>query len=371
MPKDTYQPLVILSSSLAANVMSIFDDNAIPARMTSVKVGDEPASDEYVKISVAQDAFTEAIALLEEIIDTTRTTPHEKENRNGVILIPIDYTSKAMMGITVGFELARRLSAQPLILHSYVVPQPELSLNIIDAISNEDQRLINDRKQAEVERFEMNRLERRIESLQQEGKVLDVKYTTALQRGVPEEVILDYSRNIKPKLIVMTTRNSHKKAEELVGSVTAEVLDACRVPLFAVPEDYDFPGIRAITRIAFFCSLDKQDILSMQTFMSLFDNPEISITLIPVTGRYGPSTESRLADLTETFRECYPNSLFEYRIFPAANFREDFRNFADTTGLELLIVQNKKKNVFSRLINPGIAHILFYERDMPMIVLPT
>lgn len=370
MNKESYTQLVVLSSSFAASVKQMLDDNAIPVKLSPAEAL-PGAEGDFVRISVAKSCFDEAVGLLESIIDLTASPRQNSATPKGVILIPVDFSDKGLMGATVGFELANRLSAHPVILHSYAVATREHPLSIVNTIAGDDDEPMRDREVAELQEIGLKKFSRSIAERQKQGRMLDVKYTAELRRGVPEDVILDYSRTVKPKLIVMATRNRHKIAEELVGSVTAEVLDSCRVPLFTVPEDYDFPGIRAIRKIVFFCNLDKQDVLSMDTFMRLFDYPDIEVTLVPVSERYGDATARRVDELMSLFRECYPSASFGKRIFPAASFRDDFREFADSIGMELIIVQNKKKNIFSRLINPGIAHILFYERDMPMIVLPT
>ena len=49
---------------------------------------------------------------------------------------------------------------------------------------------------------------------------------------------------------------------------------------------------------------------------------------------------------------------------------EDFANFAGQRGVQMLIVPNKKRNILSRLFNPGIAHKILFERDMPLLSAP-
>ena len=41
--------------------------------------------------------------------------------------------------------------------------------------------------------------------------------------------IVEYAKENKPEMIVMGTRGAGKKEKELIGSVTAEVLDSCRL----------------------------------------------------------------------------------------------------------------------------------------------
>ena len=79
-----------------------------------------------------------------------------------------------------------------------------------------------------------------------------------------------------------------RKEEDLVGSVTAEVMDSCRVPVFAFPENAELISLDAIKRVAYFCNLDQRDIISVDTLIGrLFEYPAIEMTVIPVNDRAG------------------------------------------------------------------------------------
>ncbi len=41
---------------------------------------------------------------------------------------------------------------------------------------------------------------------------------------------------MRPAAIVMGTRGKNAKELDLIGSVTAEVMDGCTTPIFAVPD---------------------------------------------------------------------------------------------------------------------------------------
>ena len=60
---------------------------------------------------------------------------------------------------------------------------------------------------------------------------------------MPEETIVEYAKENKPEMIVMGTRGAGKKEKELIGSVTAEVLDSCRFPVLTVPESVNLSNI--------------------------------------------------------------------------------------------------------------------------------
>ncbi len=290
------------------------------------------------------------------------------------LLIPVDFSDYSMLACRVGFELARRCQLQPVVLHSYAAPYFSGSLPVNDDFTGNYTEEIAD-MQAGVDMMKecqrlMRAFKHRLKKAQDEGKLPDIRFETTLSEGIPEDVILQYCRLTPPAMIVMATRGIHKKEQDLVGSVTAEVLDLCRVPVLAVPENYEFTGLSSIRKLVFFCNLDKDDILSVDTLLRLFDYPEVDMTLIPVNSRVGEKLQSRIEALRKYMASNYPSARFYAKIIKEENSRSEFERFEESEGIQMLVVPNKKKNIISRLFNPGIAHRLLFERDIPILALP-
>ena len=51
-------------------------------------------------------------------------------------------------------------------------------------------------------------------------------------------------------------------------------------------------------------------------------------------------------------------------------FREQLEPWAAGEGIKLIVVPNKKKNIFARLFNPGMAHRVVFDSNLPMLALP-
>lgn len=216
----------------------------------------------------------------------------------------------------------------------------------------------------------MEVFEDNIKKLQNEGELSDIRFSTQVSQGLPEEVISEYCRVSPPGLIVMATRGKRRREADMIGSVTAEVLDTCRVPVFTVPENISFIGVENITRLIFFCNMDQKDIYSIDSLMSMFDCPKVDVTLIPVSDAPDESVKRKVNELQAFLSSKYPIAEFDAVTLTKKNFRQDLETTVESRGIQLLIVPNKKTNIFSRLFKPGIAHRILFERDMPMLALP-
>lgn len=332
----------------------------------------------HLILKVAPDDVPEAVKLLEEqVMVQALKSQIQNEGMGTKLLIPVDFSHYAEMACRVGFEFARRLDLKPCVLHSYPMINYAETLVFDSSGSDVDNSQSLDSTIASQENAvireqalkDMRKLKRKLNEAMAGGRIPQIEFYTEVREGVPEETILEYSRTVKPALIVMATRGFDKKKEELVGSVTAEVLDSCRVPVFTVPENYDFPGVASIRRLVFFCNLDRQDALSMAEFMHLFDCPNVEVTLIPVNEK-AVDTKIKIQQLRDYFEQNYSGVRFSTQVFTAKTFRSEMEAFMQAEDIQLLVVPNKKTNIFKRLFNPGIAHKILFERDVPMLALP-
>lgn len=295
-----------------------------------------------------------------------------------ILLIPVDFSDMSLVACRAGFEFAVRLDLHPHLLHASPSPffagvQPEPTADPaaddleVEELSDE---VVVDKTLHKEAIRRSEKFRKKIVGLQQEGKLPDIPFSISVREGVPEEVILDYARQTPPGLIVMANRGKRKRELDMIGSVTAEVMDSCRVPLFTVPENYTFCGVENIVRLAFFCNVDDNDLLTVDALMQMFGHPKVQVWLIPVNDRAGHDVKLRMEAMRSFLDRTYPESVFHVSVLPQKDLRSRFESLVSEHDLQLTIVPNKKKNILSRLFNPGIAHKLLFERDMPMLVLP-
>lgn len=297
---------------------------------------------------------------------------------SGNLLIPVDFSDLSMRAVKMGFEMSRRLNVHPVVLHAFIAPlftggspfaadgAPDI-LAPMESIIEESKEISTLRSAAEAK---FKAFVRKIKDLQKSGDLPDIKFSNTLIEGVPEEVILSYCEQTPPMLVTMATRGVTRKEEELIGSVTAEVLDSCRVPIFTVPEDQKPIEIRDIKRLMMFCNLDQHDVLAMDRFMRMFDTPDCQITLVPVQEKGRKRDHNKIDDLCTFLTEHYPNVTFSSYVASSKEFRKDVDSYISSHDIQMLILPNKKTNVFSRIFHPTIAHKFLFERDMMMLVLP-
>lgn len=349
--KVKFENLVVSGTHIASGVRVKIPESDLPLALKIVESGDNYAA---AKLEMKMSGYSDSI------------------------LVPVDFSPYSMLAVKVAFDIASKLERHPIILHSYATPYfmgaldyaDPLDMDMEAASGSEMTELMAGRDiRKEAEKM-MSDFRKEIESAQADGSLPDIKFSVTLNEGVPEDVILEFCRLTPPSLVVMATRGKEKKEEDLVGSVTAEVLDSCRVPVIAVPDNYKFVSLKSIKKVVYFCNLDQHDIIAFDSIMRLLNYAVTDFTLVPVNDRAGSKILKKVNALKEYFTKTYPTATFSSEVFSDKNFSSDLEKYVKEKNIEFLVVPNKKKNIFSRLFNPGIAHRILFERDMPLLALP-
>lgn len=294
------------------------------------------------------------------------------------VLIPVDFSPKGSLALKVGFELARRLEKDVTLLHASVVADPMIEPQFPDdfnGLDNENTEIEEMEMSEQIHRIDsrsMHELETKIKQMQESRSYPSVEFNTVLSPGMPEEVIAEYCTFNPPAVVVMATRGCQKRREELIGSVTAEVIDHSIAPVFTVPEDYSFAGFKQIVRICAFCFCDEGDMAAISRLMEMFDNPSVKLYLFPATDKYkGDQLAMRLNQLEEKLKERYPNSEFiTIDTSNEINLREKAESVFIKDNIQMILAPNKRRNALARFFSPGLAHKILYEIDFPMLAIP-
>lgn len=301
-----------------------------------------------------------------------------EKTRSGMsrhMLIPVDFSDASMFAVRVGFRLARVLDMTPVLMHVY--PMVWLGDDTAGEYLGENDPMESELADAIAERDMMRAAEHRFRKFRKQlsekiesGEIADVKYTTLLQQGIPEDEILGYCREQHPGMVLMSTRGISRKEEDLIGSVTAEVLDSCEVPVFTIPDNYPIEDSKPLKRMLMFCTLDQYDVPALEKLMHTFNSPEIDVWLMPVTNRHAATVQQLLNSLFEQLSNSWPNATFHEAPLLDAKIDSQLETFIKNNQIELIIAPNRRASILTRLFRPSVAHQCLFTIDIPMLALP-
>lgn len=353
----------------AVDLKQLLESQGVAVTLQNINLT-TPVVSSGIRVRIAENDLPIALRIIEnqELFSFKEESTHEHE-----ILVPVDFSEHSFRAACLAFTLATYHDASITLLHTYGDPSYTSRVQLTDVLNYDAQNDDNDLRitlEQEAKRqmdIFTNALLEKIKS----GEIPGVKFSTHFSEGLPEEVINQYSKTKAPILIVMGTRGADKKERESVGSVTAEVLDTCRYPVFTVPETSEYCPSEALNNILFLGNLDQEDILALDALFRLLPGKAKNVRLVKVPGSRNTSyDEESLNNLGRYCRSYFPDHDFSIDSLSPNNVETDFARIIEGNDSWLIAVPNKKRNILARLFNPGIAHKLLFHSNIPMMVIP-
>lgn len=350
----TYDQAVILKSQLEqAGVQAVLHNVNLSAPMVS----------SGVRVRIHERDLPLALRVVEGVV---RVSP----SNIPTILVPVDFSAFALKSCRVAFAHASRVGARVVLLHAFMSERHHFFLPFGSDRYDDGQEQDDKTVQAAAQ-VQMRDLERSLRAEIEAGTISQAPFSTMVVEGVPEERILEQAQRLKTSLIVMGTHGLSQQERYSLGSVTAEVVDAGRFPILTIPKNIAAGDLKRVTHVAFFSNLAPQDVLSLDAFTRIMPPGAMNISLIPMVGKLSPDlAQKSIQQLLSYCQEHYPEAQFSVVNLKFDADMQEFHNFVESQGVELIVIPDKKRNIFASLFNPSIAHRILYQADIPMLVVP-
>ncbi len=373
MSADRLITVAIHTYDRAIALKKLLEHEGVSVTLQNVNLS-QPIISSGVRVRIQENDLPMALRIIENPEIFASSDFSDTDNKETpVILVPVDFSAYSTKASEIAFKLAYRHKASITLLHTYTDPVYSSRIQLNDALTFDGERedivsRIAAEKEAhrQMEQFSSILLEK-IKS----GTIPAVKFTSKITEGLPEDSINQFSKANHPLIIVMGTRGADTKERELVGSVTAEVLDTCRYPVFTVPESVTLTDCNELKNIVFLSNFDQEDILALDALFHLLPAMRLNITLVKIPSKKRMPTDNESLNALGTYcRTHYPDHHFSIDTLSMTSIDDDFMRITSKSEVHLISVPNKKKSILARLFNPGIAHRLLFHSDIPMMVIP-
>jgi len=292
----------------------------------------------------------------------------EEEIKN--ILIPVDFSEYSRYACEVGFNYAHDIGAQIDILHAFYTFQ--LPISPIPLDFGEHSPIINEEEFVQIQKREQEDLDKFAAFIKEKisaGQWPDVPYRCFLRNGLPEEEIISYGNETKPEMIIMGTRGKSRKDADLIGSVTAEVIEKVDVPLLAIPENTPFRNLSQVKKVAFGTSFEEKDLSAFDNLFKLLKTYPVEYYLFHLTSQSNVWNEIKLAGIKDYFLKQYPALPIHYQIINSEDLESNIEKFVREEAIDIISLVTYKRNIFARFFNPGIARKMLFHTDTPLLAL--
>jgi len=353
---------------------SILESEGIPTVIHGINLI-EPTIAGSVRVRINESDLPNALRVIEQVDFTSYVSKSEDEEEEPKrfireVLIPVDFSDYSLMACEFGFRLADDLNCNVKLMHAFFTPFYPASIPFGDSFTLQaaDKDVYQDiKKNTELE---MNNLIKRVKDNISKGTFPNVSFTSTLVEGLPEEEIISYSKKMKPTAIVMGTRGKNAKDLDLIGSVTAEVMDGCRTPIFAVPEDSKVRNLTEIKRVVFLTNFQEREFKALDIMMNLLKPYQIEIILAHIAKKEDVWNEIKLSGFQNRLSELYPMLKIGYMLIDqSVSLEVTLEKYVKDNSIDMISLSSSRRNIFARMFNPGIARKMLFHSNTPLLVI--
>lgn len=370
--EDKLVTLAILTYAKAQILKNVLENEGIETYIHNVNQI-QPVVSSGVRVRIKESDLPHALKITESSAWLSEEVVGGKapkiESADNKVLIPVDFSNYSMKACEFGFNFAQDIGAEVVLLHVYFTPIYATSLPYGDVFNYQLSDEENVRNILQKVHADLNALSDKIKEKVASGEFPNVKYTCILREGIPEEEILRYSKEISPRIIIMGTRGKNQKDIDLIGSVTAEVIERSRVAVLAIPENIPFKQFKDVKRIAFITNFDQRDLIAFDSLINSMKIFHFSVSLIHLSDVKDTWDEIKLGGIREYFHKQYPQLDIHYDVVQNDDFLNSLDAYIKTNQIDIITLTSYKRNIFSRLFNPGIARKMIFHSDTPILVI--
>ena len=342
--EDKLVTLAILTYAKAQILKNVLENEGIETYIHNVNQI-QPVVSSGVRVRIKESdlphalKITESSAWLSEEVVGEKTPKIEKGSNK--VVIPVDFSNYSLKACEFGFNFAKNIGAEVILLHVYFTPIYATSLPYGDVFNYQLSDEENVRNILQKVHSDLNALSDKVKAKVASGEFPDVKYTCVLREGIPEEEILRYSKENRPRIIIMGTRGKNTP----------------------------FKQFSEVKRIAFITNFDQRDLIAFDSLINSLKPFHFSVSLIHLADVKDTWNEIKLGGIKEYFQKQYPQLDIYYDVVKNDDFLNSLDNYIKTNQIDIITLTSYKRNIFSRLFNPGIARKMIFHSDTPLLVI--
>jgi len=324
-----------------------------------------------VKVRVNSKDLEKALRIVEKVSETFRDEYQEEMESTGQslqrILVPIDFSDYSVNACRYAIGLAEKLTAEIKLMHVYYNPvinsMPLTDTYYYQVNMDEIIREIEIRAKNNMDEFYKDLKEK----LEREN-IQGVKIDYALISGIASEEIIAECENYNPDLVIIGMKGLGERENDLIGSVTAKIIEDTKVPVLVIPEDSLYQGIATIN-ILYATNFDDSDYKALKKLMNIMSPFDFRLNCVHIgTPESNIWDKVKMDSLKEKLVSQYKDYEIECFIIEDEDFLNAIQKIVRDKSIDIISMVTHKRNLISKLLNPSIARKVLFHTNIPFLV---
>lgn len=345
-----------------------FEEEAIDCYFVHLgKVADKT---DFIKVQVDAEDVETAIRVMMDLREEYGKELEEIRSERFVrkIIVPTDFSRGSENACYYAVHLAEKLQAEIKLLHVYRNPVSDLKLQSNETFEN----YIFDLAKEEERKAKQGMIafSGRIRNYMKEHDIDEVFVHSVIAMGSVVRTLKDICRSYKPDLIVLGTQGREDEKTSVFGSVARELVNDLEIPVFAIPgprRPQDFEKLN----ILYATDFNENDHSSLNRLLVITEAFKKQITCVHIDTAHNPANEERMDELNEFLKHEYGQQEIRCRLIDYMDVGEGIRDFAESTGANLLSFTIHKRGIFEMLFMPNLFKRILQEGGLPILIFPS
>lgn len=333
---------------------------------------DAPGAPAGIRLRIKESDLSKALNVVESrnLFSYSEPETYRTDDGRKRILVPVDFSDYSIKACRIAFNLAKEIHAKVKILHVYFNPYYPTALPMAEAFAYQGKEEAEFQNILDKVNKDMKKLCSTIDEKIASNEFPSVNYSYVLKEGLPEEEIVGFAKDYKPALLVMGTRGKDQKGIDLIGSVTAEVIEMTSIPVLAIPEKTSFYDFKQVKNISFLTNFSQRDLASFDAMMAFFKDYKVNVHLTHIKNKNTDKwTLIQLEGIQSYFRKKYPMITIDYKLISGDDNISVLEEFVDNAHIDIIALTTAKRNVFTRMFKPSVSRKMLFHSDTPLFVL--
>lgn len=329
-----------------------------------------------VRVRIKETDLDKATAIVEEINQSQVAEEALcKACNKGELLVPIDFSDFSLRICEVAFHLAQAYRTNVVLFHSFIDPTPHI--NLIEEMLTREKGKRDTALQDKLNevREKQERLDAQLKAAIERKELPDINYRFVNKTGIPEEAILKYSRANEPRLIVMGSRSKAEIDSEEIGSITGEVMERSRIPVFVLPKNSSFKNFSELKNLVYATRFEDDDLMAFDNLMSLLKPFRFKVHFLHLAkGKKNEESDNqlwneiKLRGIQEYFKKNYPEQDITLSLLNGDDTLPAIDKYVREENIDVVSLTTHERSIFVRLFNPSTAKTMLDNTQTPLLV---
>lgn len=359
--------IVVLPQAQAQSLQQRLKEKQIDAVLEDLTLVEGSVSNS-VKVQIDEDDLQHAIPVLNKFLGQKKWHLTNKEQTmDPHILVPVDFSPVSLKTSKIAFNVAGHLGIKLIFMHCYLNPVIH-TIPYSDVYVYDSALLMRMENSDNVAHENMQQFIGKLSESIGYDRWNSVHTEFIIKAGYADEDILAYAHNNNSQLIVIGT-GSEEDHNQVVGSITADIIYNAHVPVLVVPEKSPVTEMVDFNRVLYATNFDEKDFAAIEKLMTLLKPFDLKV----ICAHVGKDNEmdwdkARLEGMKDILKQRYSNKDFDCRLVINKDIAEALESLIAEEKVDILSLTTHKRNMISRLFNPSFARKMVFHTTTPLLV---